>query len=247
MDYPHVVCICATCGRHTVLERSVRLFLEQDYKGHATLLIYNNSDIDQELNIPFTESNRDIILINNHISRITSEPFRSLGEIYNYIIKEMFNFKDDVVACFWDDDDLFLPNHISEGVNGLRRGKKIAYKPKKSYYRSSEGVSLMENNLEPSIFLKFSWLRKYGFSLTTTEQHLQWLNPLEENNEIFVDPNGVPTLIYNWGDTNIATFKTSGDFHNPNNFQNYKKYSQDHGDRIITPISKEEVQQYLKI
>lgn len=246
MTYPHVVCICATCGRHTLLERSLRLFLEQDYNGFATLLIYNNSEVEQELKLPPTSDNRNVILVNNYINRNTGQPFKSLGEIYNYIVQEMFNFKDDVIACFFDDDDIFLPNHISEGIKGLKKGGKIAYKPQFSFYKSSKGVSKTENNLEPSVFLKFSWLRKYGFSLVTTEQHLQWLNPLREQNELFIDPEGVSTLIYDWSEE-FPTFKTSGDMHNPRNFQNYKKFSQDHGDKLITPISKEEVQKYYNV
>lgn len=246
---PHVFCICATCGRHTLLERSVRLFLEQHYKGQATLLIYNNSEIEQELNLPVLPDNRNVILVNNHINHNTGKPFKSLGEIYNYIVKDYFNFNDSVIACFWDDDDLFLPSHISQGVFGIRlawmQGKE-AYKPKQSYYRSHEGVKLVENTLEPSIFVRFNWIKKYGFSPVTTEQHLQWLNPLVEQDKILVLSDGVPTLIYNWGD-NIPTFKTTGDMYNPNNFQNYRKYSQDHGDGKISPISREEVEQYYKI
>lgn len=239
----HVLAICATCGRHTLLERSLRLFLEQTYIGEHTLLIYNNSPIAQRLSSLELPDNKQVILINNHIDSLTGQQYTSLGAIYNDIIKRA-NITEYDIVTHWDDDDLFLPDHIKEGVWGLVRTGGTAYKPKYSFYRSDKGVTLSENTLEPSIFVDSHHVAKYGYSLTTTEQHLQWVNPLIANAELFVDPSGKPTLIYNWGDTDIWTYKTSGDYHNPANFDNCRNFSQDHGDFVITPWNRKEVEKY---
>lgn len=232
---PYIGCLTATCGRHRCVERTLTFFLDQEYKGDHFLLIYNNSNVEQQLSNIELPPNKKILLINNYINLRTGEPYDNLGDIYT----DMMSFIPDEVdvICMTDDDDIFLPNHLSAGADGLRRAHeqgKIAYKPAKSYYRDPRGISLMSNTLEPSIFVDAKHIRNYGFSPVTTEQHLRWVNPLVTDQSILVDDDGSPTLIYNWGDE-FPTFKTSGNFHHPNNFNNYRDASKDHGDRIITP------------
>lgn len=229
-----VYCLTATCGRHKSLERCVDMFLNQDYEGEHTLLIYNNSDVDQwmDSHIVPLPSNKKIIVYNNDIDKLTRKKYTNLGAIYRDILM-MVPYSCDLINHF-DDDDLFYPNHISEGVKGFIKGGKEAYKPLYSYYRHKNGIEKVNNTLEPSIFVSLKWLKKYGFRESTSDQHLQWVIPLVEQNQIFSDPEGISTCIYNWGDDYFA-FKTSGDMKNPNNFENYRKNSNDHGDRIITP------------
>ncbi len=228
-----VCAISATCGRHTCIERSLGFFLNQDYKDKF-LLIYQNSEVSQTLDGSVDTSN--ILLINNYIDPVTYSKFNSLGAIYN----DALNFvpKDTDIIIFWDDDDIFLPQHISKGVDGLIRGGKKAYKPSWSYYRyrdefGNPKVAKVQGTLEPSIFTKASHIKEHGFSRSTTDQHLQWIHPLGYE-EVFTDPDGEPTLIYNWGD-DFKTFKTSGNAGDPKNFENYRVDSLDHGDRVITP------------
>lgn len=237
-----VCAITATAGRHFCIERSVGLFLNQTY-DNCIQLIYQNSDVYQELRVPFEKQNK-IILINENIDSKTGEPYKTLGAIYNDALR--YIPEDIDIITFWDDDDIFMPNHIEEGVRGYQRALnvgKISYKPSQSYFRHSGGVNLASNTLEPSIFTKASFIQEYGFSDTTSDQHLKWVNPLTYQQKIFVDPNGIPTLIYNWGD-DFFTWKTSGDPNNPENFNNYRKNSIDHGDKIITPLSQEIIQKY---
>jgi len=232
-----VLAITATCGRHTCLERSVRFFLDQDYSD-CVQLIYQNSKVEQRLN---SNLGKNIILVNQAHRTQDRRDYTCLGEIYNDIIK--FIPADVEVVTFWDDDDLFLPNHIREGVEGLVRGGKTAYKPMKSFYKEKGRVALVTNVLEPSMFIKVDHIKKYGFSNTTSDQHMSWVRPLIETNDIFVDTEGVPTYVCDWSQE-ISTFKTSGDPNNKNNFVNYHKSSADHGDGIITPAPKSVAEKY---
>lgn len=230
-----VTAIMATCGRHYCAERSLSLFLEQDYQNKH-LLIYQNSNVYQALDI--TVEKQLVTLVNNHIDNTTQKPYCNLGAIYADAIT--YIPADTEILVFWDDDDLFLNNHLTEGVKGLVKGGKIAYKPYVSFFRHPDTtITTQENTFEPSIFVKAEHIYKYGFSQSTTDQHLQWVNPLIENDGIFVDKTGKPTLIYNWSDS-FDTFKTSADYQNPNNFRNYRKYSTDHGDKIISPANLSE-------
>lgn len=247
-----VCAIMATCGRHKLAERSLRFFLDQDYINEHTLLIYNNSNVEQSLFrndeiLELEAKGKHIVLINKP-SDVT---YSNLGQIYTDALKHVP--EDTEAIIHWDDDDIFLPNHITEGANGLfdawcsSEGKIMAYKPAKSYYRHPGGIQLMSNTLEPSIFVWAKHIRKYGYSDTTTDQHLQWVNPLVYEQLIKVDEDGKPTLIYNWGDTDIPTFKTSGNAGHPNNFKNYRDFSRDHGDQVLTPWAKEDVQKYYDL
>lgn len=222
------------------MERSLRLFLEQDYRDPVTLVVYNNSLVKQKMGIHDIKLNQFIEVWN------ADKKYTNLGEIYNDILQYVYDDGKSIIT-HWDDDDLFLRDHISEGVKGLERGGKTAYKPAKSYFRHGGGTELMSNVLEPSMFVKASHILKYGYAESTTDQHLQWVNKLTSSNEIFVDEAGKPTLIYNWGDTDIPTWKTSGGGANQQSFDNYRAFSQDHGDKILTPWKKEEVEKYYKL
>jgi len=249
-----------TCGRHQLAERSLGLFLQQksDWVGEGdhrvkpiyNLLIYNNSDIALKLDentMKDVKGYKNVRLVNNHINKETGKRYTNLGAIYRDALSEFDEYEYPDIIVHWDDDDLFLENHLLEGIKGLQRGGKTAYKPAKSWYRHPGGVELMSNTLEPSIFVEYDHIKKYGYSLTTTDQHLQWVNPLVYENRIFVDKNGPATLIYNWGDTTIPTFKTSGNAGSPNNFDNYRNFSNDHGDKVLTPWAKEGLNHYYKL
>lgn len=230
-----VCAITATNGRHTCLERSVAMFLSQDYTN-SIQLIYNNSCSYQRLNSNLTQDR--FVLINNCLDYQTGKYYTTLGAIYRDAITHV---PEDVdIVCFFDDDDLFHPDHLSEGIKGLEKGGKTAYKPQFSYFKSGKVTSLMENVLEPSIFVKKEHILKYGFKDSTVDQHMGWLQPLIDSGDIYLDPHGKSTLVYTWGDT-IPVYKTSGDPHNPHNFSNYKNFSKDEGDGIITPLSKQKI------
>jgi len=247
-DKPNVWCICATCGRHTVMERSLGFFIAQDYDGEHTLLVYNNSDVEQELDLPLDlPSNKHILLINQHVDSQTDKQYTNLGAIYN----DAFGYVS--IGCelltHWDDDDIFMPNHITEGVAGYKRAKElqkgmVAYKPERSWFRHPKGLDMMGNNLEPSVFVEPMHIYDKKYALTTTDQHLQWFRPLLDEQKMFVDPNGLATLVYNWGDMDIPTFKTSGDCHNPRNFDNYRMVSREHGDHYLTPWKPERIEAF---
>ena len=237
-----VCLITATKNRHKQLERVVRFVLDQTYDNYVHL-IYNNAPQEQRLNMNLPANK--FILINNHVNLKERRAYRTLGEIYNDAIRFIPNDVD--IVNFMDDDDIFLPNHIEEGVKGYLKGGKKAYKPQKSYYKQvGNRFTLVENTLEPSIFVDANHIRQYGFGDESVAQHHKWLNPLIYEKQIFIDPEGVPTYICDWSQE-IPTFKTSGNPHHPENFNNYASYSQDYGDGIITPMSKSWAEHYYKI
>lgn len=248
MSLVKVLCICATKNRHRHLEKLLTCFLNQDYQGEHTLLIYNNSPIDQVLSTEVLSglpSNKKVLLINNSKSLATGESYNSLGSIYNDILSYVQKQELQVdIVNHMDDDDVFLPNHISEGVKGYIASGNKAYKPRFSLFRDSKGVQRQNNVFEPSIFVEFKHLCLHGYFDKNVDLHHKWLRPLEKELQILSDPNGIPTFIYDWSGT-IDTYKTSGNPDTEKSFSAYAAYSNDVGDRVITPMSKSELLKLL--
>lgn len=231
----------ATKGRHYCVERSLRYFLMQQ-NTNSVLLIYNNSDVPQTLG-EFPGSDR-VILVNNHIDQLTGEPYTNLGAVYRDAMGHV------PAACqaltFFDDDDIYHPEHFTQGVFCLgvaTEMRMMAFKPHKSLFKYVHNVTLENNTMEPSIFVTKAHIEQHGFGMETGSQHIQWINPLVWNCKILDLIVAKPTLIYNWGD-NFPVYKISGDIKNPVNFDNFARHSQDHGDGVIKPIDEQAARNY---
>ncbi len=243
----HVLAICGTNGRHKCLERVVRFFLDQDYAGPHTLLIYNNSCHIQLLSDMHLPANKRILLVNQCVDSITSKPYNSVGAIFNDILRVAPLTSD--VATHFDDDDIYLPHHISEGVKGIEKAYdqgRLAYKPFYSYYRDAYKVTKAHNTMEPSVFVDFHYLSKTGYRPGVVDYNQGWLDPLIESDKLLIDPQGVPTFIYDWS-SEIPVFKISGAANTKENFDNHHKNSKDEGDHIITPILERYAQYYYSL
>jgi glycosyltransferase involved in cell wall biosynthesis len=232
-----VLAITCFYGRKKKVERVINCFLQQDYPAKK-LLLYNNSPY------PVSLSFKDdrIFLVNNHIDLETGKPYTSTGAI----------FRDAVslapaanIITFMDSDDLFLPNHLSEGVKGMIEAthqKKLAYKPLYSIHHYGDEIKMSANNNEPSIFVRSTYVKQEGFHPLPCSYHQKWLDKLIHNNKILVKPNGLPTFIYDWSSEH-GDFKISGLADDPTNFRKHRQYEKDFGDYILTP-SKVDLTKY---
>jgi len=237
-----------TCyiGRSRYIKRILASFLAQDYEGHITLLLYHNGCATHELGKFDIPNNRKIILINNCKDLTTNNSYTSTGAIFRDALSLLP--KVDVVN-FFDSDDLFLPNHVSEGVKGYLEGGKLAYKPKYSYHTYLDSFSLEENNMEPSVFVSYDHLKFMGFAEVSASYHQKWLTPLQTSKTIYDKEDGIPTFLYDWT-RGHNTYKISGAGDDSEiNFQNHRNWeSSIIEETILTPISGEELnKEYEKI
>lgn len=222
-----VTAIMATCGRHYFCERSVGMFLNQTYSDKHLIIIQNS------------ESNQKLDKEYDNITIINKSDFSNLGSIYNYALQ--FVPSDSEVFCLFDDDDIYMPNHIEEGVKGLIRGNKKAYKPQFSYFELSGEISKTSNVLEPSWFVEYDIIKQCKFREETGLHHFNWIEWCQKTNNIYVDKDGASTLVYTWGNLERPVYKASG-FNPKESFELYRKNSQDHGDGVITPMAVEQLE-----
>lgn len=239
-----ITACCCTFNRHALLERVVRFYLDQEYSGESTLLIYNNSPAKLEMFLQDVPENKHIILINNHLDLQTGQLYTNVGDIFRDALT--FVPKETDILTFYDDDDVYLPNHLEEGAKGMKRAieeGKLAYKPYFSYFFYYGKIQLANNNMEPSIFVDYDYVRKTGFNTTPVSYHQKWLIPLQEQGKILEDKKGVPTLIYDWG-SGMGAFKMSGGGDTDVNFHNHKRSSVDVGDGLISPWTKDKIDKF---
>lgn len=245
----NVVLVCCFYGRVEKVERIIRFFIDQDYKGESTLLLYNNAPYPQKLLLnQELPKNKHIYLINNYLDLQTGGQYISTGDIFRDATSYISPSTDAIT--FFDSDDCYLPNHISEGVKGLIKAHHLlmnVYKPYNSYFLYGKECQLAHNNLEPSIFVDYQQIIKYGFNKTSSSYHDGWLIPLKENKKLLDDPAGIPTLLYNWEEGH-NTFKISGSGDDgPQNLKNHREKEQDFGTGILSPASRETVEYYYNL
>lgn len=224
-----------TYRRFTCVERSIAMFLAQDYTD--TELIIYNTDTKHPLSLDdtFDHIEYKIKIINNNIDFKTKKPYTNVGAIR----RDARTFADGDGYITWDDDDLFFPWNIQQCVDGINKTGKSAWKPYNSFIKQrNHDPQLFYNNLEASILVKMEKIDKFGFNLEKTgAEHLGWLDKLREQNDIAVDEYSIPGYCFYWSDeAAIGGHKQSNghEFARPDNFERHKLYTTDFAKRPLT-------------
>lgn len=238
-----VTAITCFYNRFSCVQRIIRFFIEQDIKTEAVLLLYNNGKTEYKLENFDLPDNKKIILVNNYKDLDTGEEYSDTGAIFRDALK--FVPKSNIIT-FFDSDDIFLENHLSQGIRGYKEAvklNKIAYKPFESYFWGGNKIVKAHNNMEPSIFVNTEYVVEKGFYPLPSSYHQKWLIPLQENN-LILEKKEEPTFIYNWS-TNHNTFKISGLGDISSNFKQHRESEKDLGNEILGPISKKEYERII--
>lgn len=240
-----ILWLTCTHGRYRCLQRNLRCYLDQVTNESSVMFICNSGAPLKLPNDMILPAGKEIYIDNCSLMN-----FQSVGEKYQHAITLAMQLYPDIqIVTSADDDDIFLPAHLSEGRFGVNKAHlqdKRAYKPQRSWfrYRDQDGllhIDLQENTLEPSIFVDADWVIEQGYAPLSIKYHQQWLDPLIQQDKILVDKDGLSTLIYNWGDNspgpdswNIYKMSGSG-VDNHNNFLAHSRSSKDMGYGILYP------------
>lgn len=231
--------LTCTHGRYKCLQRNLKCYLDQVCTEPSVMFICNSGT---PLKLP-----EDFIIPENkniYIDNCVLMNFKSVGEKYQHALKLAVTLYPQIkIVNHADDDDIFLQEHLLYGSCGMSIAftkYMKGYKPRFSWYRYLDEkdevcISKKENNMEPSIFVDVNHLLEHGYGNTSISQHLKWLIPLLSKNELWVDTDGVSTLIYNWGD-DWGTQKLSGSGRDTvENYITCRDKSKDMGNGILIP------------
>lgn len=245
MTEPSVLMLACTYNRHRLLERMMTSFLDQDYGGDMALLIYNTGH-PTSLGRFNSKANQAIQLINNSKDYKTGEPYTSVGNKQRDALSKAYQADIIVHSC---DDDYFLPNHISKGVEGLLKSPgMMGYKPYWSWYRGElEKAVPTANTMEPSIFMWKEFVDLHKYEDNSVNFHNGWLTPITVNNLINIDMDGAPTYVYDWSGESPAWKLSGSGYDNAENFNNSQGFEKDYGDGVLRPLGEEVMNFYYNL
>lgn len=226
--------VCTTYRRFTCVERIVAQYYAQSYSNKE--LIIFNTDEEYPYSLGFEDSS--ITIINNSIDYKTGEPYQNRGQI----CRDAVTHTTGDYFMLADDDDIYLPWHIQQAVEGIEELGTDAWKPEMSFFASPAEVKLVRNTLEASVIVKMNRIREIGFRDDLTGyEGLSWYTKLRDEGQLDEhNKNYVPSYCFNWSDpAEIAGHKQSGDINNPDNFENHKKASVDVAKRPLERIGVE--------
>lgn len=229
-EYQKVSCVMTTYRRFKCVERSIGMFLAQDYPGETELIILN-TDPDYPLILGESLKYENIKIINQHLDSQTGAAYTNVGAIR----RDAVSFATGDLYICWDDDDIFLPWNIRQCFDAKKRLSKKAWKPSRSFFKTSQKLELVQNILEASILVDLAEVTNTGFRLETGSEHLGWYTRLRDSQQL--DENDhycVPGYCFNWGDpSDWGGHKQSGSINDPDNFDNHKSQTGDYAQRPL--------------
>lgn len=230
-----------TYRRFTCVERSIRMFMNQDYIGDMELVVMNTDDeypfsIGKELG-----SNRKIRVINNNIDHVTGKKYDNIGSIR----RDALSYATGTHYICWDDDDIFMPWNVRQCVDGLNRNPDMwSWKPEYSMFWSSSGkLEIAGNAMEASIISSIEKIKEFGFiPHKGGGEHLSWLDKFNKLKKIKIDGDSIPAYCFNWSDQGVMRgHKQSGTIDHPDNFNYHKANTSDYATRPLEPFSLPEM------
>ena len=228
--------VCTTYRRFYCLKRIVAMYHAQTYENKE--LIIFNTDMEYPYELGFDDPT--IIVINNDKNYETGEAYTNRGDI----LRDAVEHTTGDYFMLADDDDIYLPYHIQQAVEGIEETGKDAWKPQKSFFATQNDIMLAQNTMEASVIVKMNRIKEIGFrSDLTGYEGLSWYSKLRDEKELDeYNPNYIPSYCFNWGDpAEVAGHKQSGDIDNPNNFDNHKEASGDAARKPLVGLSTEEL------
>jgi len=233
--------VCTSYRRFYCVKRIVAQYHAQTYKNKE--LIIFNTDEEHPYELGFNDDS--IIIINNGIDYETGKPYENRGQICRDAITHATGY----YFMLADDDDVYLPWHIQQAVEGIEELGTDAWKPEKSFFSAPNKVELCRNTLEASVIVKMDRIREIGFrSDLTGYEGLSWYTKLRDEKQLDEhNKNFLPSYCFNWSDpSEVSGHKQSGDINNPNNFENHKNASGDFVTDKLMPISKDELNNFYE-
>ena len=230
-----------TYRRFTCVQRSIGMFLNQDYEGETELVIMNTDDEHPIKMGPELGRNRRVKVINNNIDHVTGNKYDNIGSIRRDALK----YATGTHYICWDDDDIFLPWNIRQCVDGLNRNSDMwAWKPEYSlFWDANKKIHIAGNVMEASIIASIDRIKEFGFAPHKGGgEHLSWLEKFQKLKKIIVDKNSIPAYCFNWSDEGIVRgHKQSGTIDNPDNFNHHKANTKDYANKPLESVTLPEL------
>ena len=228
--------VCTTYRRFHCVKRILAQFNAQTYPNKE-LIIFNT---DEEYPYVLETPQDNVIVVNNGIDYQTGEPYVNRG----YICRDAVTHATGDYFMLADDDDIYLPWHLEQAVDGIEELGTDAWKPEQSFFATQDKLELTMNTLEASVIVKMPRIRQIGFrSDVTGYEGLSWYTQLRDEKQLDEhNKKYIPSYCFNWGDPHeIAGHKQSGNINSPTNFEDHKDASLDVAKSPLVGLSADEL------
>lgn len=225
----------------TCVERIIGQYNAQTY-DNKELVIFNT---DVKYPIRLLNQYESIFVINNDLDYVYGQPYTNRGDI----LRDAIKWAAGDYFMLADDDDIYLPWHIQQAVEGIQEVGTDAWKPEKSFFAVSGEIKLVQNRLEASVIVKMDRIREIGFrSDQTGLEGLSWYTKLRDEGQLNEhNKKYLPSYCFNWSDPSwMAGHKQSGDINNPRNFENHKEASIDAAQYLVGEYTIEQLKEVYK-
>jgi hypothetical protein len=209
---PLVSCLCVTHGRYRHLQMAVACFLEQDYEAKELLILNHHR-------VPLVIDQPDV-----HVFNFPNED--TFGTNLNDLLASA---RGEYIRT-WDDDDLYLPWAISQGIAYI--GNRFAWKPLRSWWYDGQKntLTLESNNFEPSVTWRRDFVAPIGYDRGHHECSLLHEAATQVGGIPSVDMGYMASFLSSWG---TGVFHLSGSLGNgqtpEQRAENWRLANQDHG------------------
>lgn len=173
-----IACLAPTYGRPAeVLARSVYCFMQQQYPLHERrLLLFDDcGNVCPQIDgIPIATtsmvSQMELLRANNWRVAVVSTPTRSndLGTKYNQMLRMLDDWPE--AYAVWDDDDLYLPNHLQNIAAALSGGTRYKWAHPLRVWSTYTGRPELESaagRFHGSLALRADFCREVGGWIAT--------------------------------------------------------------------------------
>jgi glycosyltransferase involved in cell wall biosynthesis len=186
-DLPFISCKCITYGRVDLLEEALHSFLIQEYEGPKELVIVNDYPL-QTLKY----EHPDVRIIN------LTETFETIGAKENFAVQ---NCKADIIAV-WDDDDVAMPNHLSNIAKYFEPGSDLLHWQNGVYYNEPDSIALTALGNSGIVYSRKIWQEIGGHPLENAGYDMSLVLAIKRVSSAVViasPPDDEVSWFYMWG------------------------------------------------
>jgi len=227
---PWVTCLCPTYGRFERLREALACFLAQDYPNKRLIILNDAPDpirwappaphcpAPQEAGAPYVPS---VIYDLLPLTRVLNAPcaLPTLG----HKRQALLDLAQTPLVAHWDDDDLYLPHHLSRAVAALSaRPDATCAKGRGAWYMIGSGDGVKVRGIRHNVFegqMVFSRDRALelgGYPPRHSGQAKALLGKFHKAGELVKIGDwagGPPSYVYRWGQDvgHISAYKNKPD------------------------------------
>jgi glycosyltransferase involved in cell wall biosynthesis len=198
MEYKFISCKCVTYGRVDLLEEAIQSFLKQDYPADRCELIIVNDYPLQTL----VYDHPNITILN------MPKTFTTIGDKEQYAT---YMCAGDII-CQWDDDDIALPNHLSNVNKYFTDETNILHWKNGIFYNEPDITAITFVGNSGIVFRKSAWEAIGGHPLENAGYDMTFIESLNAyGGRTFAEPpKPEASWIYRWHMSSADLYHQSG-------------------------------------